>query len=61
MQDVEDRRAEVKRYSTDKDYKKQKQEERRKAKGKKEDPGLSGIIIPLPPFGNSEMDDGATR
>ena len=36
-------------------------EERRKAKPKKEDPGLRGIIIPLPPFGDAEMDGGMCR
>ena len=58
MQDVQSRRAEVTRYATDKEYKKKVDEERRKAKPKQDDPGLRGIIIPLPPFGNSEMDGG---
>ena len=57
-QDVTDRRAEVKKYSSDKEYKRRVDDERRNKKPKKEDPGLSGIIIPLPPFGNSEMDGG---
>lgn len=35
-------------------------DERRKRKPKKEDPGLRGIIIPLPPFGDSEMDGGVS-
>ena len=59
LQSEQDRRAEVSRYSKDKEYKKRVDDERRKAKPKKEDPGLSGIIIPLPPFGDSEMDGGA--
>lgn len=58
LQGVQDRRAEVSKYSTDKEYKRKVDEQRRAAKPKKEDPGLSGIIIPLPPFGNSEMDNG---
>lgn len=57
-QSVNERRAEVRKYATDKEYKKRIDEERKKAKPKKEDPGLSGIIIPLPPFGNSDMDNG---
>ncbi|KAK9806569.1 hypothetical protein WJX73_002881 [Symbiochloris irregularis] len=55
---VNERRAEVVKYATDKEYKKKVDDERRKKKPKQEDPGLSGIIIPLPPFGNSEMDGG---
>lgn len=62
MQEVQERRAEVRRYTTDADYKKKVDDERR-AKKKAEQPedpavNLFNIIIPLPPFGIPEYDNG---
>uniref|UniRef100_A0A7S1WYS6 Uncharacterized protein n=1 Tax=Tetraselmis chuii TaxID=63592 RepID=A0A7S1WYS6_9CHLO len=57
-QDVEARRANVTRYNTDEDYKKQVDEEKRARAPKQEDPPLGSIIIPLAPFGMPEYDLG---
>ena len=54
MQGVEERRAEVRKYSTDTEYKAKIDAERRERKKReKPDPAVNpfNIIIPLPPFG----------
>jgi len=58
---VEERRAEVRKYSSNPEYKAKIDLERRERKKRDNpDPPVSpfSIIIPLPPFGMPEMDDG---
>jgi hypothetical protein len=58
---VQERRAEVRKYSSDPEYKAKIDQERRERKKRENpDPAVNpfNIIIPLPPFGMPEMDDG---
>eukprot|EP00884_Botryococcus_braunii_P020498 jgi/Botrbrau1/7131/Bobra.0143s0011.1 len=62
QKDVQDRRAEVRKYVSDPDYKKKVDEERRERKKAEQGPdpevNIFNIIIPLPPFGIPEYDNG---
>ncbi|KAK9828584.1 hypothetical protein WJX72_000880 [[Myrmecia] bisecta] len=62
QKDVDERRAKVKRYNTDPEFKKQIDEDKRaRAKAEREakgEPPKWGIIVPLAPFGMPEYDLG---
>jgi len=56
--DVDQRRAVVKRYNSDADFKKKVDEEKRAREPKEEDAPLGRIIVPLAPFNIPKYDLG---